>query len=85
MKTATLNTPQSLDPREATSIRLVGAHLVFSTGELQLAYEMVDAQGAAIAKRVVRVPAAVYVGNQEQTILNALLTRLGLAATVTDV
>lgn len=85
MATATLDAPQAMDPTVYASFRLVSAFLIFSNNAMQVDYELLDAQGNVVGRKRIDIATAAsqtYVGNQETLILQRLVARLGLPATI---
>ena len=85
MAEATLNTPQTADPRQFSKVRLLSATMLFSNKALQLTVGFYDANGNEVGRKTANVAtqaSQTYVGNQEAAILQKALAALGLAGTI---
>lgn len=85
MAEATLSAPLTLDPQQATKLRVVNTFVNHRQRTVRIEYEMVAANGTVVSTRTVsRGGAAVdtWITNQESTIYAQLLAQLGVTGTV---
>ncbi len=85
MAEATLTVPLPVNPQTATKLVLRTATIDFQTKTVGLAFDLVDATGVSLDRRVVHAGGAqvqAWITNQESTLVNRLLTQLGLSGTV---
>ena len=86
MAQVTLDAPLTLNPLAAT--RIVLRHSVIEHGPnvVQVAFDLVDANGAVLEQRRLTLTGAAiqtWIANQESTLLTRLLNRLGVTGTIT--
>ena len=82
---ATLDTPLTLDPKQATKLVVRSAVIEFDSRAVQIDYEMIDASGKTVdRRRITATGAAVqtWITNQENTIYTRLLASLGITGTI---
>lgn len=85
MAEVTLDTPLTLDPKQATKLVLRSAVIEFDSRALQIDYVLVDADGKVVDRRRITATGAqvrAWITNQEATILNRLLAHLGVTGTI---
>lgn len=82
---ATLSAPLTLNPQQATELVVTRALLNFESRTVAIDFELRDVGGAVVSRRSIEVSTNAvknWLTNQETTIYNALLTKLGITGTV---
>lgn len=85
MAQATLDAPLTLDPTQAFTLRLRRFVGECDARVVQITVVMLDAQGKIVGERTIQADGVAvrnWLTNQETTILNALLSKLGITGTV---
>jgi hypothetical protein len=86
MAQAALTSPLTLDPTEAVTLRLRRFVGECDARVVQVTVVMLDAGGNIVGERTIQADSAAvktWLTNQETTILNALLNKLGISGTIT--
>lgn len=84
MKTATLSNPMPID-KPATTLKITHAVVDFVGNAIHAHAQMVDADGNVVAHRTLVLDSAAvktWIANQENTLLNALMTKLVVSGTI---
>jgi hypothetical protein len=82
---ATLDTPLTLDPQQAVDVDIVSTQIDHKARVLIVTFDLLDSNGNAIARRTATAGGAqvqTWIGNQETTIYQRLLAKLGLTGTI---
>jgi hypothetical protein len=85
MAQATLDAPLTLDPTQAVKLKIMSFNTECDARVVTIRFAMLDASGKVVSERTVQADGAqvqTWITNQETTIYNRLLAKLGVTGTI---